>query len=99
MARANKYISSDIARVNTLPPTSQLGEWVNKVIGILVSPLPTLPVPLNGVSEDIQYIIKQLEQAYILGTNVVRHSSDSSWLNVQQPVIDVLDIQKSVTPS
>ena len=53
MARANEYILSDIIRVGTLPPTSWLRKWVNKVIGMPVLPLPTLPVPPDGILEDI----------------------------------------------
>ena len=49
--------------------------------------------------EDIQCAIRQLKQAYILRTNATKYSPDSSQLNVQQLVINVSDIQKSVTPS
>ena len=62
-------------------------------------PLPTLPVPPDGVSEGIQHAMRQLEQARILGASVARHSPDSSRLNFQQSVVDVSDMQKSATPS
>ena len=81
-AKANKYMSSDIAKVGTLLPTSWLREWVNRVIDTLILPLPTLPVPPDGVLKNIQYVIKQLEQACILKANVAKYSPDSSWLNV-----------------
>jgi len=60
-ARANKHTLLDIARVSTPPLTSQLEEWVNRVIGILVLLLLTVPVPPNGVPEGIQRAIKQLK--------------------------------------
>ena len=66
---------------------------------MLVLLLLTLPVLPNGVLEDIQRAIRQLKQAYILRTNIARHNPNSSRLNVQQLVINILDIQKSVTPS
>ena len=98
-ARANERTSSGIARVGTPSSTSRLEEWVNGVIGTPVSPLPTLPVPPDGVPEGIQRAMRQLEQARTLGANVARHSPNSSRLNIQQPVIDVSDTQKSATPS
>ena len=53
-ARANEYTLSDIARVGTPPLILWLGEWVNKVIGTPILLLPTLPVPPDGVLENIQ---------------------------------------------
>ena len=61
MAKVNKYTLLDTVKVNTLLSTLWLKEWVNKVIGIPVSPSPTLFVLLNGVLENIQCVIKQLE--------------------------------------
>ena len=95
-AKANEYMSSNIVRVGTPLSTLQLGEWVNKVISILILSSPTLFVPPNGALEDIQCAVKQLKQAYILGVNITRHSFDSSQLNIQQLVVNVLDMQKNV---
>ena len=52
-AGANEYISSDIARVSTPLSILWLGEWVNRVIGMPISLLLTLLVPLDGVLKDI----------------------------------------------
>ena len=53
MARVNKYTLLDIVRVSTLLLILWLGEWVNRVIGILVLLLLTLPVRPNSILEDI----------------------------------------------
>ena len=52
-AKTNEYISSDIVKVSTPLLISQLGEWVNRVISMLVSPLLTLPVLPDSILEDI----------------------------------------------
>ena len=99
-AGANKSTSSGRARDGIPPLTSQLGEWVNTVIATPASLLllPISPVP-DGVLEDIQRAIRYLEEARILGADVIRYSPNSSQLDIQQPVINILDTQKSATPS